>query len=98
MSLSSLSKICFQQCLALAAFPPPILLVPNRISQILGSKVREGNLSPAAIDQVKEFALLQKVYIVMRLGKILGLSELDYDAQLIHSIPNSYRDGQKVEP
>ena len=28
----------------------------------------------------------------MRLGKILGLSELDYDAQLIHSIPKSYRD------
>ena len=27
----------------------------------------------------------------MRLGKILGLSELDYDAQLIHSIPKSYR-------
>ena len=24
-------------------------------------------------------------------GKILGLSELDYDAQLIHSIPKSYR-------
>ena len=25
------------------------------------------------------------------IGKILGLSELDYDAQLIHSIPKSYR-------
>ena len=33
----------------------------HRISQILAEKVREGNLSPAAIDQVKEFALLQKV-------------------------------------
>ena len=30
MSLSSLSKICFQQCLALAAFPPPILLGPQQ--------------------------------------------------------------------
>ena len=27
----------------------------------------------------------------MRLGKILGLSEVDYDAQLIHTIPKSYR-------
>ena len=33
----------------------------HRISQILAERVREGNLSPAAIDQVKEFALLQKV-------------------------------------
>ena len=36
--------------------------------------------------------MFSKVYIVMRLGKILGLSELDYDAQLIHSIPKSYRE------
>ena len=33
----------------------------HRISQILAERVREGNLSPSAIDQVKEFALLQKV-------------------------------------
>ena len=32
-----------------------------RISQILAEKLRAGDLSPAAIDEVKEFALLQKV-------------------------------------
>ena len=37
----------------------------HRISQILAERVREGNLSPAAIDQVKEFALLQKVRLIV---------------------------------
>lgn len=62
----------------------------HKVSQILGRKLRAGSLSGAVIDEVNEFALLQKVYIIMRLGFILDISEEDYNRDLLDSIPETY--------
>ncbi len=63
----------------------------HRVSQILAERLRAGNLSAHVVDEVNEFALLQKVYIIMRLRIILGLTESDFDPNLIASVPESYR-------
>jgi hypothetical protein len=62
----------------------------NGVKSILDEMVKNGSLSDKVIDEVNEFALLQKVYIIMRLVKILELKIGQFDADLISQIPSEY--------
>lgn len=62
----------------------------KQVAKILGEMVKAGNLSDIVIDEVNEFALLQKVYIIMRLVQIIDISPEDFSPTLLEQIPQSY--------
>ncbi|TRY77845.1 hypothetical protein TCAL_06808 [Tigriopus californicus] len=62
----------------------------KQVARILAEMVKAGNLSDIVIDEVNEFALLQKVYIIMRLVQIVDISPQDFSSTLLDQIPQSY--------
>ena len=62
----------------------------HQVSKILSEMMKNGSLSDIVIDEVNEFALLQKVYIIMKLNNIMGFDKSTYTQDLIEAIPPAY--------